>query len=313
MPGRSSEWVASNLRHAVYNLADENIRYLYNNWVGLLPRPEDRERAVRGRLAVESRLAGKFAEILEQGADPQKKELLEALTELPLRRGDVYDPHPICAALRRRSTTGSATTSSRSTSSARAPIAWPARCCPCSIPPTRKCERLARDAILMVRENHLRARSSAPPEDAARPRSSSRTSWTPRLKTPKSRAPSTCRLRATPTPLPPRPRPPPTAPLDEAFFRANIEPILRKKGADGYACLNCHNTHTLFNATWSTVKNVIDRRDPENSLLLPKTHFHPRNPRASPVPPPMSHGGGQRWPKGSPEYETILKWIDGRP
>ena len=23
-----------------------------------------------------------------------------------------------------------------------------------------------------------------------------------------------------------------------------------------------------------------------------------------------SHGGGQRWPKGSPEYETILKWIE---
>jgi hypothetical protein len=62
----------------------------------------------------------------------------------------------------------------------------------------------------------------------------------------------------------------PTAPLDEAFFRANIEPILQKKGADGYACVNYHNTHTLFNATWSTVKNVIDRKDPENSLLLRK-------------------------------------------
>ena len=29
-------WVASNLHNAVYNLADENIRYLYNNWVALL-------------------------------------------------------------------------------------------------------------------------------------------------------------------------------------------------------------------------------------------------------------------------------------
>ncbi len=62
----------------------------------------------------------------------------------------------------------------------------------------------------------------------------------------------------------------PTTPLDEAFFRANVEPILQKKGADGYACVNCHATHTLFNATWSTVKNVIDRNDPENSLLLRK-------------------------------------------
>ena len=25
-----------------------------------------------------------------------------------------------------------------------------------------------------------------------------------------------------------------------------------------------------------------------------------------------AHGGGQRWPKGSPEYETILKWIAGK-
>jgi hypothetical protein len=24
-----------------------------------------------------------------------------------------------------------------------------------------------------------------------------------------------------------------------------------------------------------------------------------------------AHGGGQRWTKDSPEYETILKWIRG--
>ncbi len=29
-------WIEENLRAAVYNLADENIRYLYNNWVPLL-------------------------------------------------------------------------------------------------------------------------------------------------------------------------------------------------------------------------------------------------------------------------------------
>src|SRR3954471_8870791 len=85
-------WVESNLEDAVYNLADENIRYLYNNWVALLPRPEDRERAIRGRLAVESRLSAKFAAVLAQGPDAQKKELLRALTEFPLRRADIYDP-----------------------------------------------------------------------------------------------------------------------------------------------------------------------------------------------------------------------------
>ncbi|HEV1288363.1 MAG TPA: hypothetical protein VNU44_23765, partial [Bryobacteraceae bacterium] len=85
------EWVQENLRHAIYNLADENIRYLYNNWVPLLGRAEDREKAIRGRLAVESRLATKFATVLESGPDMQKKALLAALTELPLRRGDIYD------------------------------------------------------------------------------------------------------------------------------------------------------------------------------------------------------------------------------
>ena len=46
--------------------------------------------------------------------------------------------------------------------------------------------------------------------------------------------------------------------LDEAYFRAYVDPILHKKGKDGYACANCHVTHTLFNATWSTVMNVVD-------------------------------------------------------
>ncbi|HEY1497423.1 MAG TPA: HEAT repeat domain-containing protein, partial [Candidatus Solibacter sp.] len=87
-------WVESNLRAAVYNLADENIRYLYNNWVALLGKPEDRERAIQGRLAVESQLAVKFAEVLEKGPERQKKELLAALAEIPLRRGDVYELAP---------------------------------------------------------------------------------------------------------------------------------------------------------------------------------------------------------------------------
>ena len=36
-------WVERNLREGVYNLADENIRYLYNNWVPLLPQPDANE------------------------------------------------------------------------------------------------------------------------------------------------------------------------------------------------------------------------------------------------------------------------------
>ena len=54
-------WISENLSDALYNLADENIRYLYNNWVPLLGTEQDRERAIRGRLSVEAQLAGKIA------------------------------------------------------------------------------------------------------------------------------------------------------------------------------------------------------------------------------------------------------------
>ena len=83
-----------NLVEALYIIGDENIRYLYNNWVALLGRPDDRERAIQGRLAVESQLAEKFATVLAQGPDVQKKHLLAALADFPLRRGDVYDLAP---------------------------------------------------------------------------------------------------------------------------------------------------------------------------------------------------------------------------
>jgi hypothetical protein len=86
--------------------------------------------------------------------------------------------------------------------------------------------------------------------------------------------------------------------------------ILRRKGADGYACIDCHGTHTLFNATWATVKNVVDRQDPENSLLLRKPVETAETEGVAEA-QDTAHGGGQRWTKGSMEYETILKWISG--
>jgi hypothetical protein len=103
---------------------------------------------------------------------------------------------------------------------------------------------------------------------------------------------------------------PPTTPLDEADFHARIDPIIQKKGSDGYACVNCHATHTLFNATWSTVKNVIDRSDPENSLLLRKPTSTAESEGVAGA-AATAHGGGQRWLKNSPEYETILQWLQG--
>ena len=132
-------WIETNLRAAIYNLADENIRYLYNNWVALLGKPEDRDRAMQGRLAVESQLAVKFAAVLEHGPDAQKKRLLAALAELPLRRGDAYELAAASTRIRRPCTAASATISSRLRSSARARPCSRARFCRCSIPPMRRC------------------------------------------------------------------------------------------------------------------------------------------------------------------------------
>ena len=84
-------WIESNLHDAIYNLADENVRYLYNNWVPLLGQEEDRDRAIRGRLSIEARLANKFAAVLDRGSDSEKKELMRFLAVLRLRRADVYD------------------------------------------------------------------------------------------------------------------------------------------------------------------------------------------------------------------------------
>ena len=102
----------------------------------------------------------------------------------------------------------------------------------------------------------------------------------------------------------------PARALDEPFFRANVEPILKRKGEDGYACVNCHVTHTLFNATWETAMNVVDTRDPENSLILRKPTSTAESEGVVGA-KSTAHGGGRRWSKGSPEYETILDWING--
>ncbi len=300
-------WNEANLRAAVYNLADENIRYLYNNWVALLGRPEDRDRAIQGRLAVESQLAVKFAGVLEHGPDAQKKQLLAALAELPLRRGDAYDLAP-AAGLKSPpvySRIGNDIEQIAFFGSSAAVLSR--ALLPLLASPDAEMRLLARNASLIVRET-----SYAPVERAAGGRSESTLELAHQLDADADAAET---VRAFHLP-PPRNAVPtaiavvPTTPLDEAFFRANIEPILQKKGADGYACVNCHNTHTLFNATWSTVKNVIDRKDPENSLLLRKPVSTAESEGVAGA-AATAHGGGQRWTKGSPEYETILKWISG--
>jgi hypothetical protein len=300
-------WIKSNLREAVYNLADENIRYLYNNWVPLLAKQEDRERVIKGRLAVEARLAGKFATVLETGPDSQKKLLLLALNELPLRRGDIYDLE---------SDLGKAAPpvynrigndieqivffgeSANRMARAIAPLMD-------SKDPEMR--RLAAESAMLVRDTKF-----ADVNRLAGPSGADVKTVSLKLETTPEGAEV---LRALRPPPPAVARTATGAPivrvkLDEAFFRGYVEPILTKRGKDGYACVHCHASHTLFNGTWSTAMNVVDTSDPENSLILrkPTSTSESEGVANSAI---LAHGGGIRFAKDSPEYLTILQWLKG--
>jgi squalene-hopene cyclase-like protein len=302
-----SEWVAENLRHAIYNLADENIRYLYNNWVPLMGSAQDRERAIRGRLAVESRLATKFAGVLEGGSDLQKKELLRALTELPLRRGDIYDldadlgeqAPPVYNRIG-NDIEQIAFFGESAERLARALL-------PLLNSKDPEMRRLTEQASILVREVKfpdvnriagpvgeqtiaLLAKVEAMPEAVE----------VAHVLKPPPALQKTAASSGTRAPVK----------LDEAFFRGYVEPILLKRGKDGYACVHCHASHTLFNATWGSVMNVVDTSDPENSLILrkPTSTAETEGIAGSAT---LAHGGGVRFQKDSPEYLTILQWIKG--
>jgi Squalene-hopene cyclase C-terminal domain len=301
------EWVQENLRHAIYNLADENIRYLYNNWVPLLGRAEDREKAIRGRLAVESRLATKFATVLEHGPDAQKKMLLTALTELPLRRGDIYD---LEADLGKKSPPvynriGNdieqiAFFGESADRLAKALL-------PLLDSKDPEMRSLAEEAAILVRDVKFPDvnRIAGPTGDPTH-------AFTAKVEA----MPEAIEVAHVLKPPPPVARarvngaPQARVRLDEAFFRGYVEPILMKRGKDGYACVHCHASHTLFNATYGTVMNVVDTADPENSLILrkPTSTAESEGVAGSTT---LAHGGGVRFQKDSPEYVTILQWIKG--
>jgi hypothetical protein len=299
-----SGWVASNLRHGIYNLADENIRYLYNNWVPLMGRAEDRERAVRGRLSVESRLATKFAAVLENGPNLQKKELLRALTELPLRRGDIYDLDADIAKIGPPVYNRIGNDIEQIAFFGESADRLAQALLPLLDSSDSEMRRLAAAATLLVRDNRFAdvnrvAGPMGPPVKA--------------LAAKLGKLPEAEFLR------PPRPTTPTAARsagprvqtrLDEAFFRGYVEPILQKRGKDGYACVHCHASHTLFDGTWSTARNVVDGANPENSLILrkPTSSSETEGIAGSTT---LAHGGGVRFTKDSPEYATILEWIKG--
>jgi hypothetical protein len=101
-----------------------------------------------------------------------------------------------------------------------------------------------------------------------------------------------------------------TRKLDETYFRGYVQPILEKRGRDGYACVHCHASHAIFDGSWSTAMKVVDTANPEQSLILrkPTSSAESEGVVDSKI---LSHGGGVRWDKNSPEYMTILEWIKG--
>ena len=305
-------WIETNLHAAVYNLADENIRYLYNNWITLLPKESDRQRAIAGRLAVEARLADKFAGVLTSGSAFQKTQLLSALTDVKQRRADIYDLESDLSSegtpvynrigndIEQIAFFGA---SADKMAKALAPLI---------ASPDPELRRLARMGALMVRETPYPQVEKAAGgrgtdtielgrhlDSAGDAVEISKAFHLPAPKPDGLSASATVTVVGAPARA-----------LDEPFFRANVEPILKRKGEDGYACVNCHVTHTLFNATWETAMNVVDTRDPENSLILRKPTSTAESEGVVGA-KSTAHGGGRRWSKGSPEYETILDWING--
>ncbi len=291
-------WVEVNLQRAIYNLADENIRYLYNNWVPLLSQQADRERAIQGRLSVESRLADKFAKVLDSGNDHQRKMLLAALTEFPLRRADVYDLKADLAKPGPTIYNRIGNDIEQIAFFGDAGERFAASLTPLLDSPDADMKRLAENAALLVREvkfadvNRL-AGTRGPKTLAVVAKT-----YHPPPPQPATVAGAAPRKRAN------------MSKLDENFFRGYVQPILEKRGKDGYACVQCHATHTLFDATWSTVKNVVDPDNPEESLILRKPTSSSESEGVVGA-ATLAHGGGIRFDKNSAEYTTILEWIKG--
>lgn len=293
LDGDRHPWLARNIDEGLYNLADENIRYYYNNWVPLLGRDSDRLRAIQGRLRVESRLADKFARTLEQGSPRVQRNLLAALSDFHLRHSDVYEPlnQPAPGFPPFYNRIGNdveqiAFFGSSADRFSRALL-------PLFQSPDAALRKLAAESGLLVREvrfpgvNDVAGTTGEP-------------------------------TRAVAAQLPKEPEKPrevsavkrATRKLDEQYFRGYIQPILEKRGQDGYACVHCHASHAIFDGSWSTVMRVVDTAQPENSLILRKPTSNAEQEGVVDA-KQLSHGGGIRWPKNSTEYLTILEWIKG--
>jgi hypothetical protein len=305
-------WVERNLKEAIYNLADENIRYLYNNWIPLLGDPADRQRAIRGRLAIESRLASKFATVLETGNNQQKKWLLAGFASYELRRGDVYDVKADLSMVAPPVYNRIGNDVEQIVFFGDANDRFAKALAPLLQDPDRETQRLARDVSVLLRDvnfsevSKLAGQPHGERDVIVKALLAEQPSSIPLLKA-WGRAPAepkTAASKATRRTGATNARP------DDDYFRGYVEPILTTRGKDGYACVHCHASHTLFNATLSTAKNVIDLDNPEESLILRKPVSDAES-EGTLGSKKLSHGGGIRFEKDSPEYTTILNWIKG--
>ena len=77
--------VVRNLQEAVYNVCDENVRYLYNNWIPRLAQPQWRAKATAAQRQTAARQAKKLAARLEEASPEQAQRLLAAVGWFHLR------------------------------------------------------------------------------------------------------------------------------------------------------------------------------------------------------------------------------------
>ncbi len=307
------EWVERNLREGLYNLGDENIRYMYNNWVPLMAHESDRERVIRGRLKQEARLADKYARFLETENDENRKRFLAAVTEYHLRRADTYDlkadPHTAAPVVYNRIGNDIEQTVFFGESNTRFAKAL----LPLIESRDPEMRRLAMQATLMTRDAKFGTviKISGVP-GAARDQLVAVAKKDPanevNLEVLKAfnAAPQRPRMASQQGPSGRTAERP-----DESYFRGYVQPILEKRGKDGYACVQCHASHAIFdgNSVGSALR-VVNLENPEDSLILKKpiSTAESEGLAGSNI---LPHGGGVRFEKDSPEYNTILNWIRG--
>lgn len=117
--------------------------------------------------------------------------------------------------------------------------------------------------------------------------------------------------------------------LDLAYFEAKVLPIFTATGEDGQSCMGCHRSHTILkmvgpgkDGKWSpqavranfrAALRVVNLPNPADSLLLAKPTWEAaEEAEAQNDPTKQAHSGGVRFEaKTSPEYQTLLDWING--